>query len=204
MSKNISLSDAVSIHYEGKPCETFRSGRSFASMRDFFSRLTPGLYAWGDKYRFNLDHHRFSLTLPRPWYLGKTYPMTTDIDVRDVDGVKVPNWKIIELYSVYAAEHEAERCAKIAAKNKRLGYKFRDGPAPGSGFKHGVRKRHRPLLKNEMTAAQVLFADEIEELVPQPRTARSSKALSLTTWDHRGRGRRSKGWKEYRHKQWRE
>lgn len=202
MSKSVSLTDAVSIVYEGVSCAGLPSGAAFSSLTTFFQRLTTG-FAWGDVFRCDFRPHSFHVSLPRMRIGDRIFTASVPVEVRDVDGVRIPCWRLMELYADYRREREARHREMWAGRYRRGRYEFRDGPVPGT-FKRRRHKRKNPALRSEMVLNQALLDDDegFDQCV-SARSKRASKNLLTAIYDHHGRGRRGNGWKEHRSSQWR-
>lgn len=200
MSKSISLADAVSIVYEGVSCAGLPSGAEFSSLSQFFQRLNVSGFGWADAFRCNMRPHSIHVSLPRERIGDRVFTCSVLVEVRDVDGVRIPGWRLIELYAEYERERVVRGRELWAARYRR--YEFRDGPVPGV-FKRRRHKWKHPHLLSEMISNQIVLEDEYPDLGVKVRAKRAPKTLLSAIWSHHGRSRRGDSWKEHRSSQWR-
>ena len=202
MSKTVSLNDAVSIVYEGVSCAGLPSGSAFTSASDFFQRLNGSAHNWSNTYRCTLTQHSFCVSLPRLHFGDRIYSVPVLIEVRDSDGVRIPGWRLMELFTEFQRERTERQSAFWSARYPRDRYEFRDGPAPG-GFKRRRHKRKQPHLHAEMISNQIVEDEELPAAEIKVRAKRAPKTLLGAIWSHHGRSRRGNSWKKHRQNQWR-
>jgi hypothetical protein len=203
MSKTVSLSDAASIVYEGISHSGLPSGAEFSSLSNFFQRLTVSGFGWGSTFRCEMRLHSFYVSLPRLRFGDRVSCVPVLVEVRDASGVRIPGWRLIELYAEYKREREARASKAYDARYGHRRYEFRDGPVPGI-YKRRRHKRKNPALRSEMVSNQDIIDDE--EGFDQRVSARGKRAprnLLAAIYDYHGRSRRGNGWKEHRSQQWR-
>lgn len=203
MSKTTSLSDAVSIVYEGVSCAGLPSGAEFSSLTQFFQRLNVTGFSWGDTFRCDLRPHSLHVSLPRLHFGDRLFTVPVLVEIRDADGVRIPSWRLVELCADYERERAVRHREVWAARYRYRRYEFRDGPVPGV-FKRRRHKRKHPHLRSEMISNQVVLEDdEYPDLEVKVRAKRAPKTLQSAIWFHHGRSRRGHSWKEHRSSQWR-
>lgn len=203
MSKSVSLTDAVSIVYQGVSCASLPSGAEFSSLTQFFQRLKGTGFGWSNSFHCDLRPHSLHVFLPRMHIRERVFSVPVLVEVRDADGVRIPGWRLMELYADYERERAARHREVWAERYRRDRYEFRDGPVPGV-FKRRRHKRKQPHLHSEMTFNQIVVEDDgYSDLEVKVRAKRASKTLLSAIWDHHGRSRRGESWKEYRSSQWR-
>lgn len=202
MSKTVSLTDAVSIVYEGVSCAGLPSGAVFGSLYDFFQRLNGTACSWGNTFRCKLTPHSLYVSLPRLHFGDRVYTVPVLVEVRDADGVRIPGWRLVELFVEYERERAARHRALWSERYPRDRYELRDGPAPG-GFKRRRHKRKHPHLRSEMVSNQIAEDEDFAEMDVKVRAKRAPKTLLGAIWSHHGRGRRGNSWKKHRPNQWR-
>lgn len=190
----------VMIVYEGNSCVELPSGSRFATLDDFFAILSKGSYPSKGCFSFSLGQNGFKLRLPRWKLLWGMVNMWVLVEVRDECGLRIPEWKLIELYEAYVRCRE-EYFRSIRQYRPVNGpHGFRRGPA-WDGAKRNRRRRHRPALVGEITAGSDV---DLEEYELKPRRNRSPRVLTDAYREFRGKGRRGNGWKCHRETQWRE
>lgn len=203
MSKSVSLSGAVSIVYEGVSHNRLPSGGAFDSLSSFFQRLSVTGYSWGDTLRCGFRQDSLYVSVPRLRIGDRLYTTPVLVEVRDADGVRIPGWRLIELYAEYKREREAALSEAYEARYGHRRAEFRGGPVPGT-FKRRRHKRKNPHLRAEMVSNDLLAGDDEDyEQYVTVRGKRASHNLLTAIYDHHGRGRRGNGWKEHRSEQWR-
>jgi hypothetical protein len=201
MSKTVTLTDAVSIVYEGVSCAGLPSGAVFGSLYDFFQRLNGAAFSWNNTFRCKVSPHSLYVSLSRLHLGDRVYTVPVLVEVRDADGVRIPGWRLVELYDDFQRERTTRHRALWSERYPRR-YEFRDGPAPG-GFKRRRHKRKHPRLRSEMISNQIVEEEDVLEAEFKVRAKRASKTLLGAIWSHHGRSRCGNSWKKHRSDQWR-